>query len=271
MNMRATAVLLLALSGPSIALAQTSPPPPTTPQTPPATPAPKRPRATQSTATAVLTATVTDASGAPLEGVTVSIVGPVEREAVTTSAGQARMMGVRAGTYRVRFEKTGFYTFEKEVTWRAGTPAPSTEATLNAAPPPPPPPEPPKAEEPPRPAVPDYPPGKPTTMDVPDYIDRNHITNREPQKESLIGCSGGAQVWLWQVREPWQKRSHEDADLILYVVGGEGTLNMDGRDSTLAAGTMAVVPRGTMYSVARRGRAQATYLLATLSGPPCAQ
>jgi hypothetical protein len=46
---------------------------------------------------------------------------------------------------------------------------------------------------------------------------------------------------------------------------------MAGRDATLAAGSMAVVPRGTTYSVAKRGRSQATYLLATLSGPPCAQ
>jgi mannose-6-phosphate isomerase-like protein (cupin superfamily) len=219
----------------------------------------------------VLTVTVTDPTGAALPDVTVSAVGPVEREGTTTAAGQVRLLGIRAGTYRLRFEREGFHTFEKEVSWRAGTPAPTTEATLNTAPAPPPPPAPPEPEPAAMPPVPDYPPGKPSTMDVPDYIDRNHITNKEPQKENLIGCSGGAQVWLWQVREPWQNRSHESADLILYVVGGEGTLNMAGRDATLAAGSMAVVPRGTTYSVAKRGRSQATYLLATLSGPPCAQ
>jgi mannose-6-phosphate isomerase-like protein (cupin superfamily) len=58
---------------------------------------------------------------------------------------------------------------------------------------------------------------------------------------------------------------------MLYVVGGEGTLAMSGRDITLGAGTLAVIPHGTSYSLTRRGRAPAIYILATLSGPPCTQ
>ena len=30
------------------------------------------------------------------------------------------MLNVPAGTHRVRFEREGFYTFEKEMIWRAG-------------------------------------------------------------------------------------------------------------------------------------------------------
>jgi mannose-6-phosphate isomerase-like protein (cupin superfamily) len=267
MNMRATAAVLTILCVPALASAQVPPAPSTTTQ--PAPP-PKRPRAAaQSTATVVLTATVNDPSGAPLPDVKVTVIGPVEREGSTTSMGQARMLGIRAGTYRLRFEKDGFYTFEKEVTWRSG-PAPTVEATLTPAPPPPPPPPPTRAEPATPVFVPDLPAGKPSNLDVPDYIERNHISTKEPRKESLIGCSGGAQAWLWQVREPWQNRQHESAELMLYVVGGEGTLAMNGRDIPVAAGTLAVIPRGTTYGLTRRGRAPAIYILATLSGPPCA-
>ena len=119
--------------------------------------------------------------------------------------------------------------------------------------------------------VPDYPAGKPANLSIPDYIERNHITTKEPHKESLIGCSGGAQTWLWQVREPWTNRSHEAAELMLYVVGGEGTVALGGRDTQVEAGTYFLIPRNTTYGLSKRGRAAALYILATLSGPPCAQ
>ncbi len=41
---------------------------------------------------------------------------------------------------------------------------------------------------------------------------------------------------------------------MLYVVGGDGTLRLDGRDVQVAAGSFAVVPRGTDYGFTRRGR-----------------
>jgi mannose-6-phosphate isomerase-like protein (cupin superfamily) len=268
MNMRAmAAALLTVLCVPALAPAQT----PATPAPAPPVTAKPRPRAPAAAATAVLTVTVNDPTGAPLSDVKVSATGPVEREGVTTAMGQVRMLAVRAGTYRLRFEKDGFYTFEKEVVWRARTPPPTAEATLTPAPPPPPPPEPPKPEPPPAPEVPDYPAGKPANLSVPDYIERNHITTKEPHKENLIGCSGGAQTWLWQVRDPWTNRSHDAAELMLYVVGGEGTVALGGRDVQVEAGTYFLIPRGTTYSLSKRGRAAALYLLATLSGPPCAQ
>lgn len=236
-------------------------------------PAPPRPRpAAASTATAVLTVSVSDVSGAPIPDVKVTAKGPLDREGVTTPAGQVRLMGIRAGTYRLHFEKEGYISFEKEVTWRAGTAAPVTDATLPPAPAPPPPPPP--APEPAKPAapafVPDLPAGKPSTISLLDYIERNFISNKEPQKESLVGCSAGAQSWLWQVRDPWQGRKHDNAELMLYVVGGDGTLSLDGREMTVAAGSFAVVPRGTDYGFTRRGR-NPLILLATLSGPPCAK
>lgn len=261
--------IVLALAGSAFGQAPTQPAPA---QPAPAAPRPRPRPAAPSTATATLTITVTDASGSPLADVKVSAIGPLEREGVTTAAGQVRLLGIRAGTYRVRFERDGFHTFEKEVTWRAGTPAPVAEATLSPAPPPPaPPPAPSAPAAPAAPTyVPDLPPGKPSTTSLLDYIERNFISNKEPQKESLIGCSASAQSWLWQIRDPWQGRRHDAAEAMLYVVGGDGTLRLDGRDVQVAAGSFAVVPRDTDYGFTRRGR-NPLIILATLSGPPCAK
>ena len=267
MRLLAAATLVFGLAAGSAA--QTPAPAPAQPA--PAQPPRPRPAA-PSTATAVFTISVTDVSGAPIPDVKVTAKGPLDREGVTTPAGQVRLMGLRAGTYRLHFEKEGYIPFEKEVTWRAGTAAPVTDATLTPAPAPPPPPPP--APEPAKPAapafVPDLPAGKPSTISLLDYIERNFISNKEPQKESLVGCSAGAQSWLWQVRDPWQGRKHDNAELMLYVVGGDGTLSLDGREMTVAAGSFAVVPRGTDYGFTRRGR-NPLILLATLSGPPCAK
>lgn len=242
---------------------------PAPPQIPPATPIPvpaPRPRAA-APATVVLTALVTTRSGQPIEGATVVVTGPVEREGITIPDGSVRLPGVRPGTYRVRFEAEGFVTFEKEVSWRAGQPPPMVEATLTAAPPPPEP-EPAPAPEPVAVAPTPLPPGRPTTLSVPDFIEANLISGREPQKVSRVGCSAGAQGEVWQVREPWTGRRHDDAEVLLYVVGGEGTLRLDGRDVAVAAGSLAVVPRGTPYDLTRRGRTP-LFLLATRVGPPC--
>ena len=91
-------------------------------------------------------------------------------------------------------------------------------------------------------------------MSLPDFIEKNFINGREPQKENLIGCSGVGQALLWQVRDPWNGRQHESADGMLYVVGGDGRLKLGEREFTVAAGAFAVVPRGTTYSLSRSGR-----------------
>ncbi len=242
-------------------------------QAAPAQPAPQPPRPRASTPAAApsttLTLTVTDSVGAVLEGVTVSLVGNIDREGTTTAEGRLRLLNVPAGTYRVRFVQDGFHTFEKELAWRAGQPAPTMIVTLNAAPPPPAPPPTPAPEPAKAPEVSLPPPSTPKTMALPDYIEKNFITNREGQKENLVGCSGVGQSIVWQVRQSWPDRSHPSADAMIYVIGGEGTLRLDGRDSNLGAGSFAVVPRGTGYGLTPRGR-NPLIVLAFLAGAPCA-
>jgi hypothetical protein len=262
------ALLLMTLlqATPPAAKPQPAPAPPAT--TTPAAPATPRPRpAGASTTTASLF--ITDGSGRMVEGVTVHVMGPVDREVQSPASGPTRIDGLRAGTYRVRFTHERFITFEKEIVWRAGTAAPELSITLNAAPAPPPPPPAP-APAPVVSATPKLPPpGAPKTVSLPDYIEKNFITNREPQKESLVGCSGVGQAMLWQIREPWNGRQHESADGMLYVVGGDGGLKLGDREFTMSAGAFIVVPRGTSYSLSRKGR-NPLIVLAVLAGAPCA-
>ena len=253
-----------------LTLLQATPPATTKPAQPsaPATQAPRPRPSGAATTTALLF--ITDSSGRPIEDVTVTVMGPVDREVTSPASGPTRIQGLRAGTYRVRFTREGFITFEKEIVWRARTAAPELSVTLNAAPapaaPPPPPPSAPKPE----PAVPTLPPrGTPTTLSLLDFIEKNFISGREPQKENLVGCSGVGQALLWQIRDPWLGRQHESADGMIYVVAGDGTIKLGDRDVNVTNGSFAVVPRGTTYGFTRRGR-NPLIVLAMLAGAPCA-
>jgi len=256
------ALLLLTLLQAPAAPAQ--PAPATTTQAP-------RPRPAAGGATTNALFFITDPAGTSIEGVTVTITGPVDREAKSPAGGFTRVPGLRAGTYRVRFTHERFITFEKEFSWRAGAATPELSITLNPAPPPPaPPPPPPPVAPPPSSAAPMLPPpGAPKTVSLPEFIEKNFISGREPQKENLVGCSGLGQALLWQVREPWNGRQHESADGMLYVIGGEGRLTLGDRQFTVSAGAFAVVPRGTSYSLSRSGR-NPLVVLAMLAGAPCA-
>ena len=215
---------------------------------------------------------ITDPAGASIEGVTVTVTGPVDREATSPAGGFTRVQGLRAGTYRVRFTRDGFITFEKELTWRAGTATPEVSITLNraASPSSPPPPAAPASVAPPPSPAPRLPaPGTAKTLSLPDFIEKNFISGREAHKENMVGCSGIGQAVLWQVREPWDGRQHESADAMLYVIGGEGGIKLEGREVTVTAGSFAVVPRGTSYGFTRRGR-NPLIVLAVLAGAPCA-
>jgi mannose-6-phosphate isomerase-like protein (cupin superfamily) len=211
---------------------------------------------------------VTDGTGASIQGVGVSATGPVDREGRTLGDGTLKLSGLRAGTYRIRFTREGFFTFEKEISWRAGQPAPEAIVTLTAAPPPPePPPPPPPAPAPAAPKLP--PPGKPTTMQLIDYFERNQISSKEQHKENIVGCSGVGQGMLWQVSDRWEGLQHDSADAMFYVMAGEGRLTLGGNEQNISAGSFAVVPRETKYSLMRRGR-NPLVIVAFLAGAPCA-
>ena len=87
----------------------------------------------------VLTVQVTNTFGQALDSVRVTAAGPVARDGVTDQAGLVRFAGMRPGEYRLRLEKEGLVTLEKDVTLAAGKSI-AVDATMNEAPKPPPPP-----------------------------------------------------------------------------------------------------------------------------------
>jgi len=227
------------------------------------TDAAQRPRTAKPAASTTATITVTDLSGAPLSEARVILTGSLDRSGSTATDGTVKFDGLRPGTYRLRFEKDGYVLFERELEVRAGQAPPNPSVALTPAPKtePPPPPEPAKP-------APLPPPGKAITVNVPDFLERNFITNTQPQKVSEVGCSGLAHTVLWQVREPWENRTHDTSDVMLYVVGGEGTVRIGASDLAVEAGSFAQIPRATPYSITRRGR-NPIILLATIVGEPC--
>jgi mannose-6-phosphate isomerase-like protein (cupin superfamily) len=238
----------------------------------PAAPAAAVRRPAAAPARAGVAVTVTDPKGATLEGVRVEILGASDRTGETNASGQINFTGMQAGTYRLRFTGEDLIVFEREVVLRAGQTA-NLDVTLNAAPsppepePPPPPPAPVPVAAPPPVAGPA---GEPRTLSIVDLIERELIPNNAPRRDSLVSCSGSTRTTLVQLNQDQPQRLYDTAEATYYVVAGEGTVKMDGRDLALDAGTFVSVPRGTPHALIRRGR-RPLILVATLSGTPCEQ
>jgi mannose-6-phosphate isomerase-like protein (cupin superfamily) len=268
------------------AVAAQQPKPPATPPAAPPTTAPKppqpsaapkppqpsaRPRATQ-TATSVI---VRDHDGSPIADVKVIATGPSNQQATTGRDGTATLSALRDGSYRLRFERQDFNTFEREVTIR-GRQTDPIEVWLSAAPPPPPPPEPPPPAPAPAPAPPPpapssvaaAPSGPPTFVSIPEFLDKNYIGGREPLKESVLGCLADSTTRLLQLHDGLAAHAHADLDEMLYVVAGEGTVKVEGQSKMVAAGSLTIIPHGQAHAIDRRGK-NPLMLLSVLSGAPC--
>ena len=248
--------------------------PPTTGK--PTTPAPAQPqtqkppqrRAQPAASTrSGMAITVTNPQGATLEGIKVELMGPTARNGETNSSGQMNFPGLQAGTYRLRFSSDTVTTLERDVTLRGGDIA-DVDVTLNPAPPPRevhvPAPTPPPVT----PAAPATGPvGQPLTLSVPDVLEKEYI-GKQARRDSLLACSGTMRTTMLQVNEPLPERLYDTADAAYYVIGGEGTVRINGKESKLATNGFASVPRGTPHSFQRRG-SRPLILLAVLGGAPC--
>ena len=272
-----TGLLIVSSAMPEPALAQTPPasppvesprPAPAAPQTTaPAAPRP-RPRPPQSSTAANLTMTVrvTDSTGAPLVGARVTATGPVTRDSVTDATGTVRFLAMRGGSYRLRFESPAAITLERDVVL-ARTSEP-IEATLSPAPPPPPPPTPEPTRTDPIAGRGPLQAPQPRTVAIPEFIERNMLGSREPAKTTQVACGATSITNVVQIREPLKDQSHPDGEALIYVVGGEGLLVLPIADVPLSAGTFSLVPRGTTYSLQRKGRSGLVVLM-TLTDTAC--
>jgi mannose-6-phosphate isomerase-like protein (cupin superfamily) len=209
--------------------------------------------------------TATSPQGATLPGVRVSISGPTERSDQTDASGQLTLPSLLTGTYRVRFEGEKVTAFEKEVTVQTGK-VTEVDVMLNPAPEP-------KivvAQAPPAPAsasAPQGPKGQPLTVGVVALLEKEFVKD-QPRRESLLSCSVNQRTTMIQLNKALPERLYEDADAAYYVLGGEGTIQLNGKNTQLATYDFVSVPRGTAHSFTNKGR-RALVLLAVLSGEPC--
>ena len=211
--------------------------------------------------------TVTDPTGATLPGMRVEALGVADRSGETDDSGTLRFTNLKAGAYRLRFSGDGMITFEKEISVRGGQTA-DVDVTLNYAPeqgedPAP------EAEPapPPAPSPRVGPPGQVKTQSILTLLERELI-RREPRKESPLGCSGNARSTMIQINEQQPERLYESAETIYYVIGGEGTVRLSGRESAITTSDYIQVPRGTSHGFVRKGK-RPLIMLALLSGEPC--
>jgi mannose-6-phosphate isomerase-like protein (cupin superfamily) len=207
---------------------------------------------------------VTDRTGMTLESAHVTAEGPVSRDGTTDRNGGVTFKGLNAGTYRLRVERDGFVTLEKEVIVNAGVTT-SADAALSAAPPPPPPPAP--IQAPPPPAAPVLVAGDPKVVSVTDLAEKD-LASKDVTRETPIGCSGATAVRLILTRDAVPSHTHADGDETLYVVAGEASLKLAGQEYALSAGSLALVPRGADHSLTRKGK-NPVIVLSTLNGPAC--
>jgi mannose-6-phosphate isomerase-like protein (cupin superfamily) len=213
---------------------------------------------------ATMTIQVSDTVGAPLSETTVTATGPVSREGQTSPEGTIQLINLRAGTYRLRFEREGSISLEREVSVRAGESA-TIDVALAAAPPPP------KAPEPVAPPPPTRAlgaPGDPKITAVPLFLEKNFIGGREGHKESMLGCAATGTGTLHQLRDTWTAHTHDDADEWIYVVAGEGVLRLPGSEQRLQAGTFSLVPHTISHTLVPQGR-NPLIVISVLSGPAC--
>jgi len=206
---------------------------------------------------------VRDQSGAPVQGARVAVSGAATKEATTDAHGAASLASMRDGSYRLRFEREGFITLERDVTVRTGQPA-EIDVVLNAAPTPPPPePSPTPAPQ----AGASSSPGPPVIVSIPAFLDKNFI-GRDPLKESVLGCTGDSTTRVLQIRDALAVHTHAALDEIIYVVAGDGAVRLGAQSTPITAGALAVVPRGVAHSLERRGK-NPLIVLSVLAGAPC--
>jgi mannose-6-phosphate isomerase-like protein (cupin superfamily) len=247
-----SALLLLSFS---LAIGSQATPPATNP----------RPAAQTAARPGSIELVVSTGMGGHISAATITAEGPVSRHGTTGADGSITLQNVTAGTYRVRIERSGYITLEKEIVVRANART-RAEAVLSTAPaatsPPPAPPPPPPA------GTPVLTPGEPKVVSLVDDLAEQLIRDAAPIAERALGCSGATAAKLIRLRDPLTAHVHNDADELIYVLAGDATLKLGDATHTIAPGWLGVVPRGMSHSVTRQGRRD-LLMLSVTSGPPC--
>ena len=206
---------------------------------------------------------VRDQNRAPLSGVHLILSGTAAGAYTTGAAGTTVIPKLRDGLYRVRCERAGFVTLEREFSVRSGAKN-AIDVVLNPAQP--------SAGS--APSGPDAAPaptagpsGPPVSVSITDFLDKNFI-GREPLRESVLACRPLEAVRLLQMREPVAQHVHDRVDEIIYVVAGDGVLRLGESNVALRPATLVVVPHGSNHSFEIRGK-KPLIAVSTLAGAAC--
>lgn len=202
---------------------------------------------------------VSDPSGAPLHDARVIVSGPAART-VRTERGRAVFEGLPAGDYRFRFEKTGYVTFERQVTGRGAKPI-DVNVTLTPVDLPP---LKPVGQLPPQAQAVD---AKFVVLDMPAFIEKNYV-GRAAGKTTPLGCAAGGTGTLLQINEAVAQHTHDDADEFVYVVAGQGAVRLGDRQESLGAGVFLMIPRRTPHTLTA-GPKKPLVLVSVRAGEKC--
>ena len=206
---------------------------------------------------------VHDPNGESLDGVRLILSGSAEGEYSTAAAGTAVLPNIKDGMYRIRCERDGFITLEREFPVHSAGALTPVDIVLTPAPPPHAPPPAPKPAAP----LAGAPAGPPVNVNIPDFLDTNFI-GRDPMKESILACKPAETVRLLQLRDGVAEHVHDKVDEVLYVVAGDGAVRVGSQTMAVRAGSLAVVPQGVAHAIERRGK-NPLVVVSTLSGGPC--
>ena len=200
---------------------------------------------------------VSNPAGAPVGEVKVTLSGPASRT-TRTERGRSVFEGLPAGVYRMRFEKTGYVTFEREVTGRGSTPI-DVKVTINPVEGPPPAPV---RGLPPPPVT-----GKFVVLDMPAYVERNYV-GKATEKMTQMACGEGGNATLVQINVALVEHTHAEADEFVYVIAGQGSARMGERVEPLGPGVFLMIPRGTAHAFAV-GSKKPLVFVSTRAGDRC--
>ena len=216
--------------------------------------------AAPTTGPVTLAIVVTEASGAPVGDVRVSLSGVVTRSG-RTERGRTVFENLPSGQYTLKFEKPGFITLDREVTGKGAKPI-EVAVTLEREPPPPP-----KPVEPPPPPPPPPADMKMAVLDMPAFIEKNYI-GRAAGKTTPMGCAAGGSSTLIQMNEPLSLHTHDDADEFIYVIAGQGMAKLSGREESLGPAVFLMIPRGMPHTVTA-GPKKPLVMMSVLAGAKC--
>ena len=82
-----------------------------------------------------------------------------------------------------------------------------------------------------------------------------------------MGCSTGGTATLVQINEPVGEHSHADADEFIYVIAGQGSASLAGRQEPLGPAVFMMIPRGMPHALAATKKP--LVLISTRAGETC--